>query len=97
MGLPIAGETFAKVWQALCGTPEEAANMKARSELMLSISGRVKVWNLPQDEAAKRVGPTRPRLTDLMRGRTDKFSLDALVNTVTAAGFTLHIKLEKAA
>jgi len=57
----------------------------------------VKVWNLPQDEAAKRVGPTRPRLTDLMRGRTDKFSLDALVNTVTAAGFTLHIKLEKAA
>jgi predicted XRE-type DNA-binding protein len=37
---------------------------------------------------------TRPHLNDLMRGRRDKFSLDALVNIGAAAGFRLHIELE---
>jgi len=90
-------ETFANVWDALCDTPEQAANMKARSELMLSIRERVKAWELPQEEAAKRLNLTRPRLNDLMRGKIDKFSLDALVNIATSAGFVLHIELEEAA
>lgn len=90
-------ETYANVWDALCDTPEEAANMKARSELMLSIRERVTAWGLPQEEAAKRVGLTRPRLNDLMRGKIDKFSLDALVNIATAAGFSLHIELRDVA
>ena len=96
-GVTTKSETFASVWDALCDTSEEAANMKARSELMLSIRERVRVWNVPQEEAAKRVGLTRPRLNDLMRGKIDKFSLDTLVNIATAAGFTLHIALEDAA
>jgi predicted XRE-type DNA-binding protein len=37
---------------------------------------------------------TRPRLNDLMRGKLDKFSLDALVNIAAAASFRLHIELE---
>jgi predicted XRE-type DNA-binding protein len=32
-----------------------------------------------------------------LRGKLDKFSLDALVNVTTAAGFKLHIQLEDAA
>ena len=40
------------------------------------------------------LGVTRPRLNDLMRGKLDKFSLDALVNIAAAAGFRLHIELE---
>jgi predicted XRE-type DNA-binding protein len=90
-------ETYDSVWDALCDTPQEAANMKARAELMLSIRDRVKAWGMPQEEAAKRLGLTRPRLSDLLRGKIDKFSLDALVNIATAAGFALHIELEEAA
>jgi predicted XRE-type DNA-binding protein len=90
-------ETYDSVWDALCDTPQEAANMKARAELMLSIRDRVKAWGIPQEEAAKRLGLTRPRLSDLWRGKIDKFSLDALVNIATAAGFALHIELEEAA
>jgi len=37
------------------------------------------------------------RLNDLTRGKIDKFSLDALLNIATAAGFVLHIGLEDAA
>lgn len=90
-------ETFDNVFDALCDTAAEAANMKARAELMLSIRERVKAWGEPQEIAAKRLGLTRPRLNDLMRGKIDKFSLDALVNIATAAGFALHISLEDAA
>jgi predicted XRE-type DNA-binding protein len=90
-------ETFDNVFDALCDTAAEAANMKARAELMLGVREKVKTWGGPQDAAAKRLGLTRPRLNDLMRGKIDKFSLDALVNIATAAGYALHIGLEDAA
>jgi predicted XRE-type DNA-binding protein len=90
-------ERFDNVFDALCDTAAEAASMKARAELMLSIRERVKAWGLPQEEAARRLGLTRPRLNDLLRGKIDKFSLDALVNIATAAGYALHIEVSEAA
>lgn len=90
-------ETFESVWGARCDTSEEAANMKARAELMLSIRERVKSWALTQEDAAKRLRLTRPRLNDLLRGKIEKFSLDALVDIVTAAGLALHIEVVEVA
>ncbi len=91
-------EVFDSVFDALADTPAEAANMTARADLLLAIRERVKAWQatggLTQEEAASRLGLTRPRLNDLMRGKLDKFSLDALVNIAAAAGFRLHIELE---
>lgn len=89
-------ETFDSVFDALADTPAESANMTARADLLLAIRERIKVWDLTQEEAAARLGVTRPRLNDLMRGKLDKFSLDALVNIAAAAGFKLHIALEEA-
>lgn len=89
-------ETFENVFDALSDTAAEAANMKARAELIIGIRERVKAWGVPQEEAARRLGLTRPRLNDLLRGKIDKFSLDALVNIATAAGYTLHINLDAA-
>ena len=71
--------------------------MKARSELLSGIRTRVESWGLIQEQAAARLGVTRPRLNDLLRGKLDKFSLDALVNLATAAGFVLHIEMADAA
>jgi len=45
----------------------------------------VKGWNLPQAQAAARLGITQLRLNDLLRGRISKFSLDALVNLTARA------------
>lgn len=90
-------EAFTSVFDALTDDPAEAANMTARADLLLQIRERVWSWDLPQEQAAARVGLTRPRLNDLMRGKLDKFSLDALVNIATAAGFVLRISLEDAA
>ena len=94
-------ETFDSVFDPLADTPAEAANMTARADVLLAIRERVKAWQakggLTQEAAAAaRLGVTRPRLNDLMRGKLDKFSLDALVNIAAAAGFRLHIALEDA-
>lgn len=87
-------ETFDSVFDALADTQAEAANMTARADLLLAVRERIKEWNLTQEDAAARLGLTRPRLNDLMRGKLDKFSLDALVNIAAVAGFRLHIELE---
>ena len=90
-------ETYADVFDALSDTPAEAANMKARADLLGIIVEHVKSWGLPQEAAAARLGITRPRLNDLLRGKLGKFSLDALVNLATAAGLALEIRISAAA
>ena len=90
-------ETFDSVFDALADTPAEAANMKARSELLSALKTRIRSWDMSQEAAAKRLGITRPRLNDLLRGKLGKFSLDALVNLATASGLTLEIRIAAAA
>ncbi len=81
----------ANVWESLTESPEEAVNMTMRSTLLLAISDTVKSWELPQSQAAARLGLTQPRLNDLLRGRITKFSLDALVNLTVRAGLVVHV------
>jgi predicted XRE-type DNA-binding protein len=90
-------QEFDDVFDALSDTPAEAANMKARAELLSALVQQVKSWDLSQEAAAARLGVTRPRLNDLMRGKLGKFSLDALVNLATAAGLELEIRIKAAA
>jgi predicted XRE-type DNA-binding protein len=84
--------TFENVFDALCDTAAEG-NVKARAELMLGIRERFTTWDVPQGEAAKRLGLTRPQLNDLLRDKIEKFSPDAPVNVASAAGFAPHISL----
>ncbi|UVO55603.1 helix-turn-helix domain-containing protein [Sphingomonas sp. SUN039] len=90
-------QTFDNIFDALARNPAEAANMKARTELMTAIRLRVLEWNLSQQAAAARLGITRPRLNDLLRGKLGKFSLDALVNLATACGLSFEIRIAEAA
>ena len=88
---------FANVCDAMEENPGEAAFMKARSGLMVAIQETVAGWKLTQAEAAKRLGVTQPRMNDLLRGRIDKFSLDALMILATGAGLTVEWRVAKAA
>lgn len=92
----MAGERFASIWDAISDTPEEAANMRLRSKLMASLTERVKGWEVSQAEAGRRLGLTQPRVNDLLKGKIDKFSLDALVNLSTHAHFRVDLHLEEA-
>jgi predicted XRE-type DNA-binding protein len=89
-------ESFASVWDAIADTPEQAANLRSRSELMRQITAIVKKSNWTQTEAAQRCGVTQPRMNDLLRGCVSRFSLDALVNIATAMGREVHFELQTA-
>ncbi len=88
---------FASVWDAIEENAADAANMRARSELMIALRNKVEGWKLNQTQAATRLGLTQPRLNDLMRGRIDKFSLDALINLARPAGLTVRLQIRDAA
>lgn len=89
----MATERYTSVWDALGDSPEEAENLKVRSELMRALRRTVKAWDVPQKEAAARLGVTQPRLNDLLQGKIDKFSLDALVNLLPGAQLKLEFEI----
>ena len=89
-------QIFASVWDAIADTPEEAANLRVRSELMDKISVLIRENQWTQAEAAAHCHVTQPRMNDLLRGRISRFSLDALVNIAAALGKRVHVELETA-
>ena len=76
-------------------SPDEANNLMLRSQLMSRV--REAAQGATQREAAKLFGITQPRLNDLLRGKIDKFSLDALVNMLGHAGMRVELRVKKAA
>ncbi|OGI46599.1 MAG: transcriptional regulator [Candidatus Muproteobacteria bacterium RBG_16_65_34] len=90
-------QTFTSVWDAIEDTAESAANMRVRAELMVEIERYVRGKELSQADAAKKLGVTQPRLNDLLRGKIDKFSLDALVNMLGRVGKQVSVRVGKAA
>jgi predicted XRE-type DNA-binding protein len=88
---------FKSVWDAIERSPTEAASMKARSDVMTAIRNAIGKWKVTQAEAAKRLGITQPRLNDLVRGRIDKFSLDALMDLAARAGLSVQVKVVRSA
>ena len=89
-------ESYVSVWDAIADTPGQAANLRARAELMRQIAALVKQQDWTQLEAAGQCGVTQPRMNDLLRGRVSRFSLDALVNISTALGYRVRVDLEAA-
>ena len=88
-------ERYANVWDAIEREPAEAANMKLRSELMIALKQRIARLELSQAEAAKQLGVTQPRVSDLMRGKINLFGLDALVNMASAVGLRVDLQVRE--
>jgi predicted XRE-type DNA-binding protein len=89
-------QTFDSVWDALADTPEQAANLQARADLMRQITAIINANGWKQVDAAVHCGVTQPRINDLLRKRVSRFSLDALVNNASALGLRVYIELRTA-
>jgi predicted XRE-type DNA-binding protein len=85
---------FASVWDAI-EMPEEAASLKARAEVASRLIDEIARRELTQSRAAALFGVTQPRVSDLVRGRLDLFSLDTLVEMAGRAGFKVGIRLSR--
>ncbi len=86
-------EKFDSVWDALGYSPEERANLEVRSHLMIQIEIIIEENGWTQAVAAKKCGVSQPRINDLLRGRIDRFSIDALIKMAAALGRKVKFEL----
>ena len=70
---------------------EEAEYLRIRSTLMIHLRKTIDAKGMKQAEAAKLLGVTQPRVSDLYKGKIHLFSIDTLVDMLAHAG--VHIKL----
>lgn len=87
---------FSNIWDAIEDTPQEAASLKIRAELMIALQEHIKNTGLTQAQAAKLLGVTQPRISDLMRGKINLFSLESLIDMITGVGLSIELTLKAA-
>jgi predicted XRE-type DNA-binding protein len=75
----------------------EAENLRLRSELMLELETLIRDSGLTQTEAAEFLGIQQSRVSDLVRGKIDRFSIDTLVKLLAKAGRDVEIKVKRRA
>lgn len=81
-----------------CEPPASAAHGGLlRADLVAHIRKVISKLGITQAEAAQRAGMSQPRMNDLVKGRTHKFTLDALVNVAAQLGYTVKLSVKKAA
>ncbi|MFN8470228.1 MAG: helix-turn-helix transcriptional regulator [Caldilineaceae bacterium] len=71
----------------------EAAILQMRAKLMADLRDHIRASGMTQTEAAERLGITQSRVSDLVRGKWDKFSLEMLIMLEARAGRTITLDL----
>jgi predicted XRE-type DNA-binding protein len=72
---------------------EEAEHLLIRADLMLEVQELIASRRLKQKAAAKILHVTQPRVSDLLRGRIDLFSTDALIDMLAHLGARVHVRV----
>ncbi len=75
---------------------DEAENLKIRTDLMVRLSKLIATRGLTQAQAARLFGITQPRVSNLVRGKIDRFSIDTLVAMLGHAGVRVQIVVGRA-
>ena len=70
---------------------QEAENLKIRTNLMIWLSRLIETRRLTQAQAATLFEVTQPRISDLVRGKIDRFSIDTLVAMLSHAGVPVKV------
>ena len=73
--------------------PHEAAVMLLSCQLAEALRKWMDRESLPQAQAAKRLGVVQPRISEIVRNKVDKLSLDYLVGLCTKAGLSVTVRL----
>jgi predicted XRE-type DNA-binding protein len=76
----------------LGSSPEEATILQMRADLMANLRKVIKARKLTQAKAAKLLGVSQSRVSDLVRGKWEKFSLEMLITLATRAGIRVRLK-----
>jgi predicted XRE-type DNA-binding protein len=83
---------YSDVFEALEDGSAIAQNLKIRADLMKTLREIIDDAGLGQKEAAEVFGVHQPRISDLMRGKIDKFTIDVLVNMLARVGKSVEFR-----
>ena len=72
---------------------KEAESLRLRAELMVEVSRLIQARKLTQRSAASLLGVTQPRISDLIRGKIDLFSIDTLVSMLARGGMRVQLRI----
>ena len=81
------------VFRDLGFAAKEAESLRLRAELMVEVRRLIQARKLTQRSAASLLGVTQPRISDLIRGKIDLFSIDTLVNMLARAGMRIQLRV----
>jgi predicted XRE-type DNA-binding protein len=73
-------------------SPDEAAILQMRADLMAKLRKVIKAKKLTQAKAAKLLGVSQSRVSDLVTGKWERFSLEMLITLATRAGLRVSLK-----
>src|SRR6266699_5355454 len=77
-----------------CGfPPTEAENLRIRAKMMMALTGYIQERKITQSRAARIMGVSQPRISDLICGKIGLFTIDTLVRMVTAAGLKVEVDI----
>ncbi|VWC73568.1 helix-turn-helix domain-containing protein [Burkholderia contaminans] len=89
-------ESSGNVFADLGFSEEEAMLLKLRADLMASLRAAIDTRGWTQAQAAEIMGIGQPRVSDLIRGKWEKFSLDMLLTLAVRVGLRPHVELTQA-
>lgn len=86
-------ESSGNVFEDLGFEGGEAENLRVRARLMAPLERHVREREITQAEAAEELGTTQARISELMNGKIQAFSIDALINMLDRAGLEVDINV----
>lgn len=89
-------ETFTNVWDALEDDPAERESLKIKSRMVIAIEQRIKSLGLTQAQTAKLMGVSQPRVSDVVNGKIDRFTIDMLITMLGRLGLHVEVSLKAA-
>jgi len=79
------------IFRDLGFTREKAEHLRIRSDLMIRLTRLIEARGLTQAQAARLFGVTQPRISDLVRGKIDRFSVDTLIEMLGRTGARVEV------
>jgi predicted XRE-type DNA-binding protein len=85
---------YDNIFDAITDDVAEASELQTRSDLMIAIRDIISEKKWDQRQAAAAMGITQPRVSDLVNGRIEKFSIDKLMTCLYKIGFRFKPQFE---
>jgi len=88
-------QSSGNVFRDLGFSDDEAENLRIRADLMINLSELIEDRGLTRAQAAKLLGVTQPRVSDLLRGKIQLFSVDSLIEMLGHADAQVSVVVKR--